>query len=105
MSKLSKDQKKGLHQKWTLFSPISSGDLGSDAYQSQIIEGDADEDHTQIIGGDISPPSRVSAPLPDTVPWVTRLLEHGVKRITVNLFPQIREIVEQCLGASLYYLK
>ena len=30
----------------------SSGDLRSDAHQSQIIGGDADEDHTQIIGGD-----------------------------------------------------
>ena len=38
------------------FSRNSSGDLRSDAYQSQIIEGDADEDHTQIIGEDISPP-------------------------------------------------
>ena len=26
------------------------------AHQSQIIERDTDEDHTQIIGGDISPP-------------------------------------------------
>ena len=55
----------------TLFSPNSSTDLRSDAHQSQIIEEDADEDHTQIIGGiqsnywgDISPhPARVSAPL------------------------------------------
>ena len=55
------------------FSPNSSGDLRSDAHQSQIFGGDADEDHTQIIGGDtakllggIYPPSppRVSAPLP-----------------------------------------
>ena len=47
-----------------LFSPNSSGDLRSDAGQSQIIGGDADVNHTQIvggysqiIGGDISPPS------------------------------------------------
>ena len=33
------------------FSPNSSADLRSDAHQSQIIGGDADEDHTQIIGG------------------------------------------------------
>ena len=33
------------------FSPNSSGDLRSDAHQSQIIGGDADEDHTQIMGG------------------------------------------------------
>ena len=32
------------------FSPKSSGDLRSDAHQSQIIGGDSDEDHTQIIG-------------------------------------------------------
>ena len=46
------------------FSPKSSGDLGLDSHQSQIIAGDADKDHTQIIGG-ISPPHppRVSAPL------------------------------------------
>ena len=51
------------------FSPNSSKDQRSDAAQSQIIGGDADADHTQIIGGmqsnywgDISP--RVSAPLP-----------------------------------------
>ena len=40
-----------------LFSPNSSGDLRSDARQSQTIMGDADVDHTQIIGEDISPPS------------------------------------------------
>ena len=34
-----------------LFSPKLSGDLRSDAHQSQIIGGDAGEDHTQIIGG------------------------------------------------------
>ena len=47
----------------TFFSPKSGGDLRSDAHQSQIIGGDADVDHTQIIGwgiqsnywGDISP--------------------------------------------------
>ena len=51
------------------FSPNSSGDLRSDAHRSQIFGGDADEDHTQIIGrdtvkllGGIHPP-RVSAPL------------------------------------------
>ena len=34
------------------FSPNSSTDLRSDAHQSQIIGGDASEDHTQIVGGD-----------------------------------------------------
>ena len=45
-----------------LYSPNSKTDLCSDAHQSQIIVGDADEDHTQIVGGiqsnywgDISP--------------------------------------------------
>ena len=33
------------------FPPSSSTDLRSDAHQSQIIEGDADKDHTQIAGG------------------------------------------------------
>ena len=53
------------------FSPNSGGDLRLDAHQIQIIVGDADVDHTQIIGGgiqsnywgDISPIPRVSAPL------------------------------------------
>ena len=50
------------------FPPNLSGDLRSDAHQSQIIGGETDVDHTQIIGGiqskylgDISP--RVLAPL------------------------------------------
>ena len=40
------------HKKWSLpemghlFYPNSSTDLRSDAHQSQIIGGDADEDHT-----------------------------------------------------------
>ena len=33
------------------FSQNSSGDLRSDAHRSQIIGGDADVDHTQILGG------------------------------------------------------
>ena len=33
------------------FSPNSGGDLRSDAHQNQIIGGDTDVDHTQIIGG------------------------------------------------------
>ena len=48
-----------------------STDLRSDAHQSQIIGGDADEDHTQTVGeyrsnywGEyIPPPPLVSAPL------------------------------------------
>ena len=57
----------------TLLSPNSSTDLRSDAHQSQIIGGDADEDHTRIVGGYtvkllggsyiLPHPPRVSAPL------------------------------------------
>ena len=36
-------------------SPNSGVDLRSDTHQSQIIGGDADEDHSQIIGG-VYPP-------------------------------------------------
>ena len=36
----------------TLFSTNSSGNLRSDAHQSQIVRGYAHEDHTQIIGRD-----------------------------------------------------
>ena len=35
-----------------LFSSNSGTDLRSDAHQNQIIGGDGDEDHTQIVGGD-----------------------------------------------------
>ena len=53
------------------FSQNSSTDRRSDAHQSQIIGGDAGEDHTQIVGGIqsnywggyIPPSTRVSAPL------------------------------------------
>ena len=61
----------GYATEWNTFFPNSGGDLRSDAHQSQIIGGDADVDHTQIIRGiqsnywgDISPhPPRVLAPL------------------------------------------
>ena len=70
VSRLRENQKKGLHQKWNTFFPANSGEdppkkrslpnmehffrgnLRSDAHQSQIVRRDADEDHTQIIGGD-----------------------------------------------------
>ena len=53
VSKLSEEQKKKqvFTKNGNLFFPNSSTDLRSDAHQSQIIGGDADEDHTQIIGG------------------------------------------------------
>ena len=41
-------KKKVFSKNGTLFF---STDLRSDAHQSQIIRGDADEDHTQIVGG------------------------------------------------------
>ena len=68
-SKLSEDQKKVFTRNGTLFFPNLSTDQRSDAHQSQIIGGDADEDHTQIVGGDTVKllggyiPPRVSAPL------------------------------------------
>ena len=36
----------------TLFPQNLGGDLRSDGHQSQIMEGDADVDQTQIMGGD-----------------------------------------------------
>ena len=64
----TKKKKKVFTINGTLFFPNSSVDLRSDAHQSQIIEGDADQDHTQIIGRDtvklsLPIPLRVSAPL------------------------------------------
>ena len=53
VSKSSEDQKKRSSPKMDhVFSPNSSGDLRSGAHQSQIIGRNADEDHTQISGGD-----------------------------------------------------
>ena len=55
ISKLSEDQKrkkKVFTKIGRFFSPNSSEDQRSNADQSQIIEGDADVDHNQIIGGD-----------------------------------------------------
>ena len=45
-----KTKKKVLTKNGTLFDPNSGKDLHSDAHQNQIIGGNADEDHTQIIG-------------------------------------------------------
>ena len=54
MEQVKTKKKKGFHQKWnTFFPPNSSRDLRSDAHLSQIIGGDADKDHAQIIGGGI----------------------------------------------------
>ena len=48
---MMKTKNKVFTKNGTLFSPNFSGDLRSDAHQSQIIGGDADVNHTQIIGG------------------------------------------------------
>ena len=66
VSKLSKDQKKGLSKKWNTFFPRIQVDIHTQMHtsdQSQIIEGDAYVDPTQTIRGDtvkllgdISPP-------------------------------------------------
>ena len=50
--KTKRKKKKVFTKNGTLFSSNSSGLLRSDAHQSQIIGGDADVDHTQIIEGD-----------------------------------------------------
>ena len=50
-SRFQVKKKKVFTKKGTFFSPNSSGDLRSDAHQSQIIGWDADVDHTQIVGG------------------------------------------------------
>ena len=46
-----KNKKRSSPEKEHFFSSNSSRDLRSDAHQSQIIGRDADEDHTQIVGG------------------------------------------------------
>ena len=79
VSRLSEDQKKGLHQKRNSFSLNSREHLRPDAHQSQIIGGDADVDHTQTIGGgysqitvgDISPipPEFWHPRIPPILPW------------------------------------
>ena len=53
VSKLSKNQKKTkfFTTNETLFSPNSSGQLRSNAHQSQIIGGNADVDHSETIRG------------------------------------------------------
>ena len=70
-TKEKKKEKRSSLKLEDFFSSNSSGDQRLDADQSQIIGGDADVDHTQIIlgipsnyCGDISPiPPPVSAPL------------------------------------------
>ena len=46
-----KTKKKVFIKNGALISPNSSGDLRSDVHRSQIVGGDADVDHTQIIRG------------------------------------------------------
>ena len=68
----TKKQKRSSPEMKHLFSLNSSADMCSDAHQSQIIGGAADDDPAQIVGGiqsnywgDIPP--RVSAPLPSAM--------------------------------------
>ena len=49
-----KTKKRSLPKMEHFFPSNSSGDLRSNAHQSQIIWGEADVDHTQIIGGGYS---------------------------------------------------
>ena len=54
VSKLSEDQKKRKRSSPEMehfCSPNSGEGLRLDAHQSQIVGGDTDEDHTQIVGG------------------------------------------------------
>ena len=89
-----KYKKKVLHQKWnTFFSPNSSTNLRSDPHQSQIIGGDADENHTQIVGGYTvkllggilyppSPPGIGTTDLGST-PTLVTLLRPWIQRFTM----------------------
>ena len=51
----SEDQKKGLHQIWTTFFPRIQVQTCAQMQTRVILLRDADVDHTQIIGGEISP--------------------------------------------------
>ena len=70
------------------FSPNSSGDLRSNAHQSQIIGGDADEDHSQIIGGDtVKLLGDISPPPPPGFrhPWVYDINDKNLNGSQQNL--------------------
>ena len=76
-----KTKKKSLHQVRNTFSSNSSGDLRLDAHRSQIIGAVADEDHTQIIGGD-------AAKLLGGIysPWVSTPLVASQQRLLLSFF-------------------
>ena len=83
-------RKKIFTKSGTLFSPISSGHLRSDAYQSQTIGADADLDHIQTIGWDtvkllkdISPPSPSSFDTSDFRPAPFMNLGCNKEKLTV----------------------
>ena len=94
VSKLSEDQKKRSSPEMEhFFSPNSSTDLRSDAHQSQITGGDAEEDHTQIAEGIQSNywgnigfrhphPPRVSPPLLEQ----TYLDQHLNRKVVLSKF-------------------
>ena len=73
---LVKTKKKVFIRNGTLFL---STDLRSDAHQSQIIGGDADEDHSQIVGGyTVKLLGGIYPPIP---PWFRHHYPHwGAKR-------------------------
>ena len=75
VGKLSEEQQKKRYssKKEYFFSPNSGEDLRSDAHQIQIIGGGADEDHTQIIGGDTVKFLGGYIPPGFRYPWLYRL--------------------------------
>ena len=75
-------------------SPNSCGDLRSDPHQSQIIGGDADKDHTQIIGGTYPP--WVLAPLLK-LPLAPQIIPFAIK---YSLFMQL---VKSCFCTATFY--
>ena len=94
----SGEDKKNLHQEWNTFFPYSSTDQRSDAHQSQIIRGDAGEDHTQSVGGihskywgDISPLPGFGTPVCHVVlffsswdpQWNKRLFSQQTKKFVL----------------------
>ena len=74
------------------FSPILSEHLRSNAHQSQIIEGNADVNHTQTIGGIQSNYWGDISPLGFGTP-VLKYLEHtgGISTTTIELRKDILE--------------
>ena len=102
VSKLNEDQKKNVATKnGTLFSPNSSGDLRSDAHQSQIIGGNADENHTQIFGGIQLNYCRIYPPLGFGTPACTTVrLPKETKTSSKSLFANKRTTLYYTVGKN-----